>query len=139
MKQEVSGYVFEPFWKDLPLTDIHFSITPDILHQLYQGVLRHLITWCQQILTKDELDRRIRCLSESYGVRHFKNGVSALSQISSTERKHMGKILLGCLVSSNMPKTVIVAVCAILNFIYLAQYSTHDDKSLDDMMKALDV
>ena len=60
MKQEVSGYVFHPFWQELPHTDIHFTITPDVLHQLYQGVLRHLISWCQQVMTKEELDRRIR-------------------------------------------------------------------------------
>ena len=32
--------VVDPFWKDLPYTHIYRSITPNILHQLYQGVLK---------------------------------------------------------------------------------------------------
>jgi len=87
MAEEVSGHVFRPFWADLPFTNIHLSITPDILHQLYQGVLKHLIKWCQDILGVAELDRRIRLMPEAFGVRHFKNGISALSQISGSKRK----------------------------------------------------
>ncbi|KAE9390999.1 hypothetical protein BT96DRAFT_959647 [Gymnopus androsaceus JB14] len=124
MKQEVSGYTYRPFWDELPFCDIHFCITPDVLHQLYQGVLRHIITWCQQILTEKELDCRICCLPPAYGVRHFKNGISALSQISGAECKNMGKILLG-------------SVRAILDFIYLAQYSLHNEDTLRYMDDAL--
>ncbi|KAE9386415.1 hypothetical protein BT96DRAFT_839264 [Gymnopus androsaceus JB14] len=137
MAEEVSGYVYVPFWNELPFTDIHFSVTPEILHQLYQGVLRHLVNWCQIILGTDELDRCIRSLPRAYGVRHFKNGISSLSQISGTECKNMGKILLGFLIGSTMPKKAITAVRAILDFIYLAQYPTHNDNTLGYMTDAL--
>ncbi|KAE9389231.1 hypothetical protein BT96DRAFT_947028 [Gymnopus androsaceus JB14] len=139
MKDEVSGYVHRPFWDDLPFADINFSITPDVLHQLYQGVLKHLISWYQDILGEQELDRRIRALPVAYGVRHFKNGILALSQISGIERKNMGRILLGCLVGSAMSNRGITAVRAILDFIYLAQYTTHDDDTLFYMTDALKI
>ncbi|EJF55616.1 hypothetical protein DICSQDRAFT_175696, partial [Dichomitus squalens LYAD-421 SS1] len=47
-----------PFWLDLPFTNIYMSITPDILHQLYQGVMKHLILWLQEACGEDEIDAR---------------------------------------------------------------------------------
>lgn len=136
MQNEVSGSVYTPFWQGFPYTDIHMAVTPDVLHQLYQGVIKHLIEWCQRAMTEAELDQRIRCLPPAYGVRHFKNGISALSQISGTERKNMAKILLGCLVGV-LPRQAITATRALLDFIYLAQYSTHDNTTLGYMTDAL--
>jgi len=37
--------VFHPFWESFPLVNIYISITPDVLHQLLQGVMKHLIAW----------------------------------------------------------------------------------------------
>ncbi|KAH9964004.1 hypothetical protein BJV74DRAFT_880007 [Russula compacta] len=71
-------------------------------------------------MTPEELDRRVRCLPPAYGLRHFKKGISTLSQISGTERKNMAKILLAG----------IIACHSLLDFIYLAQYTTHDDLTL---------
>ncbi|KIY63769.1 hypothetical protein CYLTODRAFT_125515 [Cylindrobasidium torrendii FP15055 ss-10] len=134
--ENVNPNVTHPFWENLPYTDIHLSTTPDVLHQLYQGVLKHLISWCQILLTEKEMDRRIRRLPHGVGLRHFKNGISALSQISGAERKDMGKILLGCIVDELDPRAV-TAVRAILDFIYLAQYATHDNTTLGYMEAAL--
>jgi hypothetical protein len=137
MSKDVAGGVYRPFWEGFPLCDIHRSITPDILHQLYQGVFKHLVHWCQRILTPQELDRRIRALPPAYGLRHFKNGIFAMSQISGTERKNMAKILLGCLIGC-MPAQGIAAVTAILDFIYLAQYPAHDSETLGYLQDVLD-
>jgi len=96
-----------------------------------------LVTWCQNILTPQELDRRIRALPPAFGLRQFKNGIFALSQISGPERKNMAKVLLGCLVGC-MPLKGIAAVTALLDFIYIAQYSTHDSITLGYLQDALD-
>lgn len=129
MENGVTGGVYSPFWKDFPFTDIHQITTPDVLHQLYQGVLKHLIIWAQQTVGKDELDARIQTFSQMAGIRHFKNGISALSQISGSERKNMAKIIL-CAVADVMPSKGVKAVEAFLDFLYLAQYTTHDNDTL---------
>jgi len=128
MEQNISGGIFIHFWKDFPFTDIHMA-TPDILHQLYQGVFKHLIGWCQSVVGEKVLDRRIQALPFGYGLCHFKTGISTLSQISGTEHKNMAKILLGCIHNIMAPSGV-KAVKSLLDFIYLAQYSTHDQITL---------
>ena len=52
----VSGGIQRPFWEGFPLCDVHLSITPDVLHQLYQGVIKHMITWCSSLMDDEELD-----------------------------------------------------------------------------------
>ncbi|KAG2123441.1 hypothetical protein DEU56DRAFT_705133, partial [Suillus clintonianus] len=37
--------VIHPFWERLPYANIFQAITPDILHQLYQGLVKHLLSW----------------------------------------------------------------------------------------------
>jgi hypothetical protein len=62
MSQDVAGGVFEPFWLDFPLCDIHLVIILDVLHQLYQGVFKHIVEWCQELMDEEELDRHIKAL-----------------------------------------------------------------------------
>jgi hypothetical protein len=48
---------YHPFWERLPFTNIFLSITPDILHQLHQGILKHMVTWLAE-LRCNEIDER---------------------------------------------------------------------------------
>ncbi|KAK7025521.1 hypothetical protein VNI00_015955 [Paramarasmius palmivorus] len=50
--------ITEPFWKGLPYTNIYHSITPDILHQLYQGLVKHLVSWLIKVFGAAEIDAR---------------------------------------------------------------------------------
>ncbi|KAG2134040.1 uncharacterized protein EDB93DRAFT_1242739 [Suillus bovinus] len=94
MAQDIAGGVFELFWLDFPLCNIHLAITSD-------------------------------------------NGWSGMGQIGGKERKHMARVLLGCLIGK-VPGDVIQAYCSLLDFIYLAHYPTHDDTTLQYMQKALE-
>ncbi|KAJ8507713.1 hypothetical protein ONZ45_g9944 [Pleurotus djamor] len=125
-----------PFWHDFYLADIHQSTTPDVLHQLYQGVFKHVLEWCQAMMNKKCLDQRIRTLPPAFGVRHFNNGISALSQITGPERKDIARILLACLVG-DFPQDALRSVKALLDFIYLAQYRSHDDETLKLLSNSL--
>ena len=139
LEHNLAAAANNPFWAGFPLTNIFSSISPDVLHQLYQGVLKHIISWCQTMMTPDELDRRLRVLPPAHGVHHFKNGISALSQISGQERKNMGKVLLGCLIDAPIPAGALISTKVILDFIYLAQYPSHDNTTLGYMEDALKI
>ena len=70
--------------------------TPDVLHQLYQGVVKHLIHWCSSIMTEAELDARVRSLLPCSCYR------------------------------------------ALLDFIYISQYPSHNKDSLGYLQEALE-
>jgi len=71
--------VVNPFWKDLPYIHIYCSITPDILHQLYQGIMKHLIRWIIQACGAAEIDARCRCMPPNHNLCLFMKGISKLS------------------------------------------------------------
>ena len=51
--------VHHPFWEKFPLADIFLSITPDILHQLLQGMVKHLIKWLIRVFGPGKIDARV--------------------------------------------------------------------------------
>ena len=132
------GGVRQPFWVGFPLCDIHLSITPNIFHQLYQRMIKHMVTWCSSFMDDAELVHHVHTLPPCFGLRHFKGGWSRLSQISGKEQKDMTSILLGCLVGK-VPSEVLVCYRALLDFIYIVQYPTHNDESLQYLEDALDL
>ena len=138
MASDVAGGAFSPFWSDMPFFDIHLSLTPDILHQVWQGVFKYLVEWAEILLGKKALDTMLKRLPHGHNVRHFQDGWCHLSQVSGSERKEMAKVLLGCLVSSGkFPPYGIIACRSLLDFIYIAQYTTHDETTLSYLSDAL--
>jgi len=52
------------------------------------------------------------------------------------ERKDMARIMLGCLIGK-VPSKVIIYYQAILGFVYIVQYPSHDDNTLQYLTNAL--
>ncbi|KAH9177873.1 hypothetical protein EDB89DRAFT_2111982 [Lactarius sanguifluus] len=107
--------VFHPFWEALPLTNVFVSITPDILHQMLQGVMKHLT---------------------------FVKGISTLSRVLGLKHKQMCQILLSLIIelplpSGGSPAQVIRTVCALLDFLYLVQLPSHTTETLLNLEESL--
>ncbi|KAJ6571039.1 hypothetical protein B0H10DRAFT_2107030 [Mycena sp. CBHHK59/15] len=121
-----------PFWADFPHCDIFSCMTPDLLHELHNGVFGdHIVKWSTEaIIGQDaEVDRRFRTMTPHPSLRHFRKGISLTSQWTGNEHKNMEKVFLGILAQATDP-AVQRAVAAILDFIYYAHFETHCDESL---------
>ncbi|KAH7926058.1 hypothetical protein BV22DRAFT_1104530 [Leucogyrophana mollusca] len=134
--------LYKPFWQELPHVDIFQCITPDVLHQLYQGVIKHLISWIKETFGDAEIDARCRRLPPNHNIRLFMKGISCLSRVSGTEHNQICRFLLGIIIDIPLPgnmgsSRLIRATRALLDFLYLAQYPCHTDitlRLLDDAL-----
>ena len=133
--------VYHPFWESLPLTDIFLSVTPDILHQLLQGVMKHLVGWIVRIFGNTEINARCGAMPPNHNILPFSQGIP-LSRVSGHEHKKMCGILLGLVVDLPIPggwdsTRLVRAVRALLDFLFLAQYQCHTSETIDQMQHAL--
>ena len=134
--------IYHPFWEQLPYTSIFHSITPDILHQLHQGVIRHLISWITECCSGAEIDARCRRLPPNHNIRLFMKGISTLSRVTGKEHAQMASILLGLIIGIRLPhgcssSRLLRAVRGLLNFLFLAQYPMHTTETLKLLEDAL--
>ncbi|QRV85180.1 hypothetical protein RhiJN_13198 [Ceratobasidium sp. AG-Ba] len=130
-------YDIEPFWEDYPYVRVDCLMTPDLLHQMHKGVMKdHLTKWVTEILGKQTIDSRHTTMPEYHGMRHFKNGISSVSQWTGRELKEMAKVLLP-IISDAKDERVVKAARSLLDFMYLAHSSSLSDSELDAMVKCL--
>ncbi|EIW53615.1 uncharacterized protein TRAVEDRAFT_133656 [Trametes versicolor FP-101664 SS1] len=134
--------VVNPFWKDLPYADVYQSITPDILHQLYQGVIKHIVSWLKSAYGPDELDARCRRLPPNHQIRLFLKGITTLQRVTGKEHADICRFLLALIIGLPLPGGIsavrlVRAVRALLDFLYIAQYPAHTSETLELLEDAL--
>ncbi|KAI0048603.1 hypothetical protein FA95DRAFT_1490591 [Auriscalpium vulgare] len=134
--------VDHPFWEELSFANVFLSITPDILHQMYQGMVKHAVQWLHAAFGEAEMDERCKRLPRNHGARLFSSGISHLSRVSGQEHKDICRILMALVVDLELPDgsspaRVVRTVRALLDFLYLAQYPSHSDITLAYLQEAL--
>jgi Plavaka transposase len=134
--------IVNPFWKDLPYAHIFRSITPDILHQIYQGLIKHIFVWIIEAVGPEEVDARCRRLPPNHSLRSFTKGISSLSRVTGQEHDQMCRILLTLvmdapLVEGSSSQMLVRAVRALMDFAFLAQYPAHTGDTLELLEDAL--
>ena len=120
--------VFHPFWKSLLLVDIYVSIMPDVLHQLLQGVMKHLIEWVSKPLMFGQqcIDTQCQLIPPNYQMALFPRGITSLTCVTGKEHKNMCWILLGLIVNlpladSSSLAWLLRAMHGLLDYLYMAQ------------------
>ncbi|KAG1884424.1 hypothetical protein F4604DRAFT_1878757 [Suillus subluteus] len=134
--------IVHPFWERLPHVNIFQAITPDILHQLYQGLVKHLLGWLAQACGTAKIDAWCRRLPPNHHIRLFTKGITSLSRLSGTEHAQICRFLLGIIIDIRLPGNLdsarlLRAVRGLLDFLYLAQYPCHSSETLSLLDEAL--
>ena len=138
--------VFHPFWESMPLANIYTSITPDVLHQLLQGVMKHLIGWLSKssMFGRQAINARCRLIPPNHQVVLFPRGITGLSRLTGKDHKNICRLLLGLIVdlrfaNGSSPARVLKAVRGLLDFLYLAQLPSQTTDTILRLKQSLAV
>ncbi|KAG1770541.1 hypothetical protein EDD22DRAFT_977201 [Suillus occidentalis] len=122
--------LYHPFWQELPHCNIYNAITPDVLHQIYQGLIKHLISWIKTAYGEAEIDARCKRLPPNHNIRLFMKGISVLSRVSGTEHQQICRFLLGLIIDIRLPDGASPARL-------IRAYPCHSDLTLELLSGAL--
>ena len=89
-----------PFWDNLPYSNIFQCFIPDIHHQLHKGIFKdHMVNWSMEIVNRgsDEVDRCFKSMSKHPTLHYFKKEISLVMQWTGNKYKNMEKYSWGWL------------------------------------------
>jgi Plavaka transposase len=138
-KEKGLNGVHVPYWIDLPKYQPELVVCPDILHGVVRFWRDHPLAWSRKLVNAKEYDKRLTSLQYIPGYRHFKSGISHLSQWTGREDRELQRVHIAII--ADCPKinpTVLRNQRAFHDFLYLVQYNFHSDATLDYMRGALE-
>ncbi|KAI6023109.1 hypothetical protein BKA83DRAFT_4479861 [Pisolithus microcarpus] len=110
----LSGVV-ELFWRNWPLTNPANFLTPEPLHHWYWKFWDHNVQWCKNALSTPELDFHYSVLHPIVGMRHFKDGIMALKQVTGRAQRDMQHFMVA-IIGGAASREVVIVVCALMDF-----------------------
>ncbi|CAE6427701.1 unnamed protein product [Rhizoctonia solani] len=126
-----------PWWGDIPDVNLSACLTPDLLHQAYQGVFKtHLVRWMKHIFGVDVLDNRFAAMPGAEGLTHFTKGISKVSQWTGRQSKQLLAQFLPAVVGGLTPELAEM-VRVLVDFMYRSHASSLTDEDLESMEQDL--
>ncbi|KAF8261794.1 hypothetical protein EI94DRAFT_1525433, partial [Lactarius quietus] len=83
-----------------------------------------------------------QCMLPNHHIHIFNKGISGLSHVMGKEHKDMSQILLGLVLEFPLPSGqvsphLVTIVCALLDFLYLAQFPSHTNDTITCLNSSL--
>ena len=128
--------VAEPFFRDWPLSDPAKFFSPESLHHWHREFWDHDIQWCKNALGARELDFRYSVLHPIVGLRHFKDGITTLKQVTGRAQRDIQRYIIP-VIAGAAPTNATIAIRALMDFRYLAQALTITSTARDKIKDAL--
>jgi Plavaka transposase len=128
--------VSAPFWRDWPLSDPANFLTPEMLHHWFGEFWDHDVQWCKNALGSKELDFRFSVLTPIVGLRHFKDGITTLKQVTGRTKRDIQRYIVP-VIAGAAPTNVVIAIRALMDFRYLAQARVITSLTRDKIANAL--
>lgn len=118
--------VHRPFWLNWPLSEPSEFLTSEPLHHWHKGFWDHDAKWCINAVGGAEIDFRFSVLLPHTGLRHFKEGISSLKQVTGREHRDVQRYIIP-VIAGAVPKRFMIAVRSLMDFRYLAQAPVIDE------------
>jgi hypothetical protein len=128
--------VHMPFWRDWKYACPHLFLAGEVLHTCHKFFADHPLNWIKEAIGKYELDSRFMTQHKRVGTRHFSKGVSHVKQMTGREHRDIQRTIVATIAGAAPPRFVL-AIRALVDFIYLAQNPVHTHESLGSMVQAL--
>ena len=96
----------------------------------------HDAKWCIRAVGRQEIDFRFSVLQPHIGLRHFKEGISALKQVTGREHRDIQRYIIG-VIAGAVPKEFLLAIRALMDFRYWCQAREIDEDGCSQILAAL--
>ncbi|GAB1528460.1 hypothetical protein RhiTH_011654 [Rhizoctonia solani] len=127
------------WWGDMKGVDLHKSIPPNMLHQLYQGIFKlHMAKWLKLFIGANKLDKHFAAMPRAEGLRHFPKGISVVKQWTGKESKEMLQQILPAVLGNLQPNKAQM-IRSLVDFIFQAHMSSMTETDLGHLEHKLDM
>ncbi|KAG0692649.1 hypothetical protein DFH29DRAFT_817299 [Suillus ampliporus] len=128
--------VHMPFWRDWEYACPSVFLAGEVLHTCHKFFADHPLKWIKEAIGTYELDTRFMIQHKQVRTRHFAKGITHVKQMTGREHRDIQCTIVASIAGA-VPPRFIRAICALMDFIYLAQNPVHSPESLRSMVQAL--
>ncbi|KAG1888723.1 hypothetical protein F4604DRAFT_1674358 [Suillus subluteus] len=128
--------VHMPYWSNWMFACPSVFLAGKILHTCIKFFADHPLNWVKETVGKHELDAHFMVQYKQVGTCHFTKGITHVNQMTGREHRDIQCTIVASIAGVAAPR-FIRSICALIEFIYLAQNPVHSPDSLHSMVQAL--